>query len=517
MKNSALEFQNSLEFKLFFKGSKNDERYLANNATSLFSEPLKYLENLKSPFCFVLAKNNELICARSLFCADSLYYYHENNEFLYDFDKKALLKKIPLKLDLSALNSYLSQICASKSFFAGLKELKSGELLSFKNNKLKISVFDDLNDISNSFDTLEFQSEKIITSLNNEIGKYLYLRPATLLSGGLDSSLLCALFARQSKGKITAFNLAFKDESHYDESDFARLSADFIGCELESINLSQNDFILGFETLFDYLAEPHGDSAVIALRFLSQNIANAGFNAVFSAEGADECFLGYDLYFRVLEFYFSDLKGSAYPKISKDSEYLRRKALNLPIYGGFYEVFTKYQKELLFAHAPKELLDNSELFGSQSPLDKQKSPLFSMRKTELTNPNALLKKLGAMSDILSIKTPFFALAKYALSIENPSPNLVPKELLKSLASKQKLLPEQIIYRKKKGLSTPFLEWILRQMDASEQILRANKILAIPLFSEVFVRELERKARRGRFKQHLWSLLVFSKWLEKYFG
>ena len=59
--------------------------------------------------------------------------------------------------------------------------------------------------------------------------------------------------------------------------------------------------------------------------------------------------MGYDLYFRVLEFYRYDLPQARYPLISKDSEYLRRKALGLPIYGGFCEVFTRYQKELLFA------------------------------------------------------------------------------------------------------------------------------------------------------------------------
>ena len=48
-------------------------------------------------------------------------------------------------------------------------------------------------------------------------------------------------------------------------------------------------------------------------------------------------------------------------------------------------------------------------------------------------------------------------------------------------------------------------------------LLTNKILGFSLFSEVFVRELERKARRGRFKQHLWSLLCFSRWLGKHFG
>ena len=135
----------------------------------------------------------------------------------------------------------------------------------------------------------------------------------------------------------------------------------------------------------------------------------------------------------------------------------------------------------------------------------------------IASEGIVARKLGAMSDLVEIKTPFFALAKLALSLENPSPNYKPKELLKSIAKEQGLLSDEIIYRKKKGLSTPFLEWVLKEMDASSEILKANKILGFTLFSEVFVRELERKARRGRFKQHLWSLLCFARWLGKHFG
>ena len=495
-----LEFLENLEFL--------DEKSIAKN-----------LANLQRTFIAHNVKTNEYFAARALFCHKGIYYFFDGQEFdgkkfKISKDKNELLKGIKKELDLSALSEYLSFMSAKKSFFKSVFELRAGEYLCYKNGKLKKGVFDSLKDVGIldcDEKNLEFLKSRILSTLEKQISLYHSQNPCALLSGGLDSSLLTALFARQSKQKVQAFNLAFLDAPHYDESEFARAAADFTGCKLHSVNLGKKDFLDTFYAS-DFNAEPLADSASIALRFLCEKIASHGYGVAFSAEGADECFLGYDLYFRVLEFYRCDM--ARYPLISKDSEYLRRKALGLPIYGGFCEVFTRYQKELLFADCKDFSIDEPILAYQNNYKELRQMRYMDFR---IASEGIVAKKLGAMSDLVEIKTPFFALAKLALSLENPSPNYKPKELLKSIAKEQGLLSDEIIYRKKKGLSTPFLEWVLKEMDASSEILKANKILGFTLFSEVFVRELERKARRGRFKQHLWSLLCFARWLGKHFG
>ena len=495
-----LEFLENLEFL--------DEKSIAKN-----------LANLQRTFIAHNVKTNEYFAARALFCHKGIYYFFDGQEFdgkkfKISKDKNELLKGIKKELDLSALSEYLSFMSAKKSFFKSVFELRAGEYLCYKNGKLKKGVFDSLKGVGIldcDEKNLEFLKSRILSTLEKQISLYHSQNPCALLSGGLDSSLLTALFARQSKQKVQAFNLAFLDAPHYDESEFARAAADFTGCKLHSVNLGKKDFLDTFYAS-DFNAEPLADSASIALRFLCEKIASHGYGVAFSAEGADECFLGYDLYFRVLEFYRCDM--ARYPLISKDSEYLRRKALGLPIYGGFCEVFTRYQKELLFADCKDFSIDEPILAYQNNYKELRQMRYMDFR---IASEGIVAKKLGAMSDLVEIKTPFFALAKLALSLENPSPNYKPKELLKSIAKEQGLLSDEIIYRKKKGLSTPFLEWVLKEMDASSEILKANKILGFTLFSEVFVRELERKARRGRFKQHLWSLLCFARWLGKHFG
>ena len=293
----------------------------------------KNLANLQRTFIAHNAKTGEYFAARALFCHKGIYYFFDGQEFdgkkfKISKDKNELLKGIKKELDLSALSEYLSFMSAKKSFFKSVFELRAGEYLCYKNGKLKKGVFDSLKGVEIldcDEKNLEFLKSRILATLEKQISLYHSQNPCALLSGGLDSSLLTALFARQSKQKVQAFNLAFLDAPHYDESEFARAAADFTGCKLNSVNLGKKDFLDTFYAS-DFNAEPLADSASIALRFLCEKIASHGHSVAFSAEGADECFLGYDLYFRVLEFYRYDLLQSGYPLISKDSEYLRRKA-----------------------------------------------------------------------------------------------------------------------------------------------------------------------------------------------
>ena len=198
----------------------------------------KNLANLKTTFIAHNAKTGEYFAARALFCHQGIYYFFDGQEFdgkkfKISKSKNELLKGIKKELDLSALSEYLSFMSAKKSFFKSVFELRAGEYLRYKNGKLKKGVFDSLKGVGIldcDEKNLEFLKSRILATLEKQISLYHSQNPCALLSGGLDSSLLTALFARQSKQKVQAFNLAFLDAPHYDESEFARAAADFTGC-----------------------------------------------------------------------------------------------------------------------------------------------------------------------------------------------------------------------------------------------------------------------------------------------
>ena len=84
-----------------------------------------------------------------------------------------------------------------------------------------------------------------------------------------------------------------------------------------------------------------------------------------------------------------------------------------------------------------------------------------------------------------------------------------KVILKKIA--QPYLNDEILKRKKKGFSNPYMEWLI----ASGKI---DLILEVNEQTGMFRREILEKyiemARRGKFKQHVWGLYVLSCWIKK---
>ena len=84
-----------------------------------------------------------------------------------------------------------------------------------------------------------------------------------------------------------------------------------------------------------------------------------------------------------------------------------------------------------------------------------------------------------------------------------------KEIVKDVANKH--LPQSTIKRKKKGLSYPFIEWILEE-NGINTIYEANK--RFNFLKTNHLDYLSSKAKSGKFKQHLFPLFMLSKYLLK---
>ncbi|RUM57794.1 MAG: asparagine synthase (glutamine-hydrolyzing), partial [Nautilia sp.] len=83
-----------------------------------------------------------------------------------------------------------------------------------------------------------------------------------------------------------------------------------------------------------------------------------------------------------------------------------------------------------------------------------------------------------------------------------------KSLIKKVASKY--LPTEIINRRKKGFAYPFLEWLKEENEFS-YILTINQKTKI--FNENYLKEIVKSGHK-RYKQHIWTLYLFSRWVEK---
>jgi len=119
---------------------------------------------------------------------------------------------------------------------------------------------------------------------------------ATFLSGGLDSSYLTALAAREHPG-ISAYTIGFraedaKFEAMPDDLRYARQVARQFGVTLNEIEIAP-DVLELLPLMTRSLDEPIGDPAAINTYLICSAAREAGVKVMVSGMGADELFAGY--------------------------------------------------------------------------------------------------------------------------------------------------------------------------------------------------------------------------------
>ena len=114
-----------------------------------------------------------------------------------------------------------------------------------------------------------------------------------LLSGGVDSSLIAALAARQTS--VRTFTMGFA-QSSLDERSHARRVARHIGSEHEEILISPLEVSDGLESTITCFDDLFADWGTISTRLLYGKCREYGIKVVLVGEGADELFGGYDVF-----------------------------------------------------------------------------------------------------------------------------------------------------------------------------------------------------------------------------
>ncbi|OGD52696.1 hypothetical protein A3K80_04330 [Candidatus Bathyarchaeota archaeon RBG_13_38_9] len=113
------------------------------------------------------------------------------------------------------------------------------------------------------------------------------------LSGGVDSSLVCAL-TKQLKGDSESFTVSYPGNG-IDESEYAKMVADYVGIKSNFCCFNDDEVLPVFKEVLEYLDEPMADAAIFPGYFLSRS-AQKIFKIAVGGDGGDEIFGGYPKY-----------------------------------------------------------------------------------------------------------------------------------------------------------------------------------------------------------------------------
>ncbi len=152
------------------------------------------------------------------------------------------------------------------------------------------------------------------------------------LSGGIDSSIIAGILAKNYKHKLHVFTAQTPghkyDETKYVEEVIKRFDPNKI--ELHYIDLSKLDFSASINTYLKIQEEPFGDPSIAAHGLLMKAAREAGVKVILGGQGADEIFAGYDHALpAVLISQLKALKLKAFFKNLKNLEWTKKDYLKL--------------------------------------------------------------------------------------------------------------------------------------------------------------------------------------------
>lgn len=478
-------------------------------------EFLNMLEGMFS-FCIYDEKKELYFCARDRFGKKPFYYFEKDGSFYFASEIKAILKMLKKTPEFNeeALWQYLAfqSPQGENTFYKGLKKLPASSFLTYQNHNLKVDSYYSIDNIS----IIHTDEKQILTDvdalLHEAVQKRLVgdVEVATLLSGGLDSSFITSLYAQKSNHDVHSFSIGYDEHKHYCELDFAKAASQYISTQHHEYKISRNDYLDTIDKVLYHLDEPMADSATIPTYILSEHIHKEGFKVCLSGEGSDESFLGYDNYFKMLEYYKGEPKEKEEFNLTKEWEYNNRRLENKQVYQSSGETFSYAQLQQL---SSKKINYPLHPYSSAYPPTQWLTYIdFSIWVSEV-----LMTKVDRMSmaHSLELRAPFLdhKLVEYLLGVESKIKiGTTNKEILKKVA--KPYLPDSIINRQKKGFSSPFIEWLYSGYGVEILNLIQEVNSEIGVFNDNFIIFLYEEGKNGRFKQHIYSIFLFCKWYKK---
>ncbi len=449
--------------------------------------------------------DKKLYLFRDEFGKKPLYFTKEG---IFASEIKAILPFVDKKINFNALSEYLAynSSIAPNTIYEGIYKLPAG---CYYDGEIK--RWYDFKRMENGKWKMENAIEELEELLINSIQKRMQgdVEIGSLLSGGIDSSLIASIISQNRK--IKTFSIGYAGFENYDERKYAKIVANHINSEHYEINYTKEDFFNHFEKVLKDMDEPIADSSFSPANFLASKIP---LKVVMSGEGSDELFLGYRRYEEYLGFFSACLPNKKWlkkylerhPEDIKEWEVFRRFFADEAVFRGINEVFFQRQINKVLKIKAKEVDYKRFLKGWRS-FD------FTYFDLKVWIGEVLLMKLDKMfmANTIEARSPFLDrdLVKFVFSLSEDvrgSKKILIKEIAK------KYLPDEIINRRKKGFAYPFLEW-LKEENEFRLIIDVNRETKI--FNEEYLKEIIKTGHK-RYKQHLWTLYLFSRWLKKEF-
>jgi asparagine synthase (glutamine-hydrolysing) len=373
------------------------------------------------------------------------------------------------------------------------------------------------------------------------------------LSGGIDSSTVVALMQAQSNRPVKTFTIGFH-EQEFNEAAHAKTVAAHLGTDHTELYVTPKqamDVIPKLPTLYD---EPFGDSSQIPTYLLSA-LTRRHVTVSLSGDGGDELFGGYPRYARTRRFWeimrcFPYTSRNAFARLMracKPATYNR-------LLGGLSPLLPRLARpstvgdrvyrlaEITAVRNPEEIYHNLMSYWrhpAEVVLGAKESPTVLTQSSDWAHlphvcprlmfldlvtylPEDILAKVdrASMGVSLEARVPildhrvveFAARVPISLKIRSGRTKWLLRQVL------YRYVPQELIERPKMGFGVPLEDWLCGPLrDWAEGLLNPNRLRSEGFFRPEPIRECWAEHLSGQRNRqgHLWNVLMFQAWREKW--
>jgi asparagine synthase (glutamine-hydrolysing) len=263
------------------------------------------IARLNGMFAFVLfdEPRGRIVAARDHFGIKPLYLHRNAQRLVYASEIKALLADpdIAARVDPQGLHDYvtLQYTLGDTTLFGGIHKLPPAhfEVVSLADGSTRRERY-----WTPSFEPDYRRSEADFVSELQELLRASVRRQmrsdvpvGAYLSGGLDSSTVTVLAARETSTPIKTFTGAFREGPEFDESDYARAVAGQCGAQMFFVHPTEREFVDLLPKLAYHMDEPAAGPGLFP-QFIVSRLAAQHVKVCLGGQGGDEIFGGYARY-----------------------------------------------------------------------------------------------------------------------------------------------------------------------------------------------------------------------------
>lgn len=512
------------------------------------------LDSFRGFFAFAAwdDRTGAFLVARDRMGKKPLFYVVEDGVLYFASALNALRAGVsrPWTIDLGAVDDFLSlgYVPAPETIFHGVRKLEAGTLLTSETAELAPVRYWNLAEALPPFDGSYSQAvdrldELLSTAVRLRLQSDVPL--GVFLSGGVDSSLVTAIAARQTTARIQTFSMSF-GEAQFDESPFAAAVAKRIGTD-HHVFRGTPSLLDALPDMVRHFGEPFGDSSALNVWLLARETRKHVTVAV-GGDGGDEVFAGYEWYrtgARIerisrllppaaarLGRAMTGLGGSNGPGLRRLAQIRRALAVlaepspaerfaGLRTFVAQDEVQGLYGPALQAARAnhrsANQLLASHYGTSAGSALRKRRYVDFRTYLADCLMPKV---DVATMAFGLEARAPLLDQDVVRFGLSLPDDWVVGanggKRILRTLLGRY--LPPVMFERPKRGFSMPLATWFAGSLrEVVDRLASSERLIGAGLLSAAGIRSLVRE-HAGAHRDHsqrLFDLLVLDEWLSQH--